>query len=156
MLSRVAKPVQPCDPETVSVANALVATMRASKGCTGIAAPQIGAPYRLICVDVTGHRKAHSCNGLLLLANPEITWWTGSVTMREGCLSIPTFTGNVTRPESIVVVAEEVGSGRILIVKADGYEARCILHEIDHLNGIVFLDHIEDPTRDLFERRRKA
>jgi len=145
----------PSDPAVVALAGVLVTTMRASPACVGLAAPQIGEGRRMFCMDVTGHPRARSCAGLVVMVNPRIVARTEPVVMREGCMSVPDLTGNVARPEEVLVVGLEPGSGRIIQVEADGIEARCLQHEIDHLNGLLFLDHVHDP-RGLFARRSYA
>ena len=121
-------------------------TMLAAPG-VGLAAPQIGEPARVIAVDVRGHPKADTDNGLLVLANPRIILAEGSEVAREGCLSIPDLTANVRRATS-VVVQHDAGSVRSL-----GFEARCLQHELDHLDGILFLDRVESLVDDVFRRR---
>jgi peptide deformylase len=130
-----------------AVAADLVETMRSFERCVGIAAPQIGELTRLIAVDVRGHPKATSDNGLLVLANPRVVEAEGSEVAREGCLSLPDLTANVRRATRIAV---EHAKGRI---ECEGFEARCVLHEIDHLDGILFLDRVESLVDDVFRRR---
>lgn len=121
--------------------------MRSFERCVGLAAPQIGEPARVIAVDVCGHPKADTDNGLLVLANPRIVLAEGSEVAREGCLSIPDLTANVRRATS-VVVQHDAGS-----VHSLGFEARCLQHELDHLDGILFLDRFESLVDDVFRRR---
>src|SRR3954470_23721649 len=110
------------DPAEIQrIATDLVDTMEASPRCVGIAAPQIGEEVRIAVVDVTGHPKAKSCAGRLVLVNPVIVEAEGSKLGREGCLSIPDFTGDVRRARRVVV---EDTSG--LRVEADAFEARCL------------------------------
>jgi peptide deformylase len=130
-----------------SVSADLVDTMRSFERCVGIAAPQIGELTRIAVVDVRGHPKAVSDNGLLVLVNPRIVDSEGSEVAREGCLSLPDMTANVRRATRIAV---EHGAGRI---DCEGFEARCVLHEIDHLDGILFLDRVESLVDDVFRRR---
>jgi peptide deformylase len=129
----------------------LLDTMAAAPRCVGIAAPQIGAELRIATVDVTDHPKATSCAGLLVLVNPLIVAASGSAVGREGCLSIPDFTADVRRATRVVVEATD-RDGAPLQVKADGFEARCLQHEIDHLDGILFLDRVESASA-VFRRR---
>jgi peptide deformylase len=144
--------VDPCDPHLVALASVLVTTMRASPACVGLAATQIGEAVRLFCMDVSGHRKARSCAGLVVMANPIIVRRSRDVTMREGCLSVPHLTGNVARAAEVVVEGHVLGTGKLLRVTADAMEARCLQHEIDHLDGFVFVDRVRDPGVDLFAR----
>jgi peptide deformylase len=129
------------------VAADLVDTMRSFERCVGIAAPQIGELARIAVVDVRGHPKATTDNGLLVLANPRVLDAAGSEVAREGCLSLPDLTANVRRATRIVV---EHAAGS---VQCEGFEARCVLHEIDHLDGVLFLDRVESLVDDVFRRR---
>jgi peptide deformylase len=147
-LKQVAAPVQGADLE--AVAADLVETMRSHERCVGLAAPQVGLPVRLLAVDVRGHPKADTDNGLLVLANPHIVEAEGSEVAREGCLSIPDLTANVRRATRVVV---EHLSGR---VECLGFEARCVQHELDHLDGILFLDRVDSLVDDVFRRRSYA
>jgi peptide deformylase len=119
----------------------LVDTMRASPACVGLAAPQIGVGLRAFAVDVTGHRKARSCHGELVLFDPEVLVAHTPVLAREGCMSVPDLTGDVARATTVVVrgIAPD-GSDRVVTV--DAFEARAVLHEIDHLDGLLFLDRV--------------
>jgi len=137
--------------EIERIARDLVDTMEASPRCVGIAAPQIGEEVRMAIVDVTGHRRAESCAGRLVLVNPVVADSAGSVVIREGCLSIPDFTGDVRRAETVVVEATDV-AGAPLRVAADAFEARCLLHELDHLDGVLFLDRVESASA-VFRRK---
>lgn len=148
--------VDPRDPAIVALAHALITTMRASPACCGLAASQVGQPVRLFCMDVTGHKKARSCAGLVVLANPRIVTRSRDVILREGCMSVPHLTGNVARAEEVTVEGLEPGTGRLVHIRADGIEARCLQHEIDHLDGFVFVDRVRDPDKDLFARKSYA
>ena len=145
--------IDPCHPYVVALADALVATMRVSPACVGLAATQIGEPARIFCMDVTGHRSARSCAGLIVLCNPTIAWRSDDVVLREGCMSVPDVTGNVARAAELTVEGYEPGTGEMLRVTADAIEARCLQHEIDHLDGFVFVDRVRDPAKDLFARK---
>ena len=127
----------------------LLDTMRSFGHCVGIAAPQIGELVRVAVVDCTGHPKAPESHGELVLVNPVIVAASGAKVGREGCLSIPELTGNVRRATHITVEAEG------LRVEAEGFEARAIQHEIDHLDGLLFLDRVESLEADVFQRRRR-
>jgi peptide deformylase len=131
----------------------LLDTMAAAPRCVGIAAPQIGEEVRIATVDVTGHPKASSCAGLLVLVNPVVVEASGSDVGREGCLSIPDFTADVRRATHVVVEATD-RDGAPLRVEADGFEARCLQHEIDHLDGILFLDRVDSLKTDVFRRKQ--
>jgi peptide deformylase len=153
LLKRVARPVDPRDTEATRVAADLVDTMRAHQRCVGLAAPQVGELIRVIVVDVRGHPKATSSNGLIELVNPELVSAAGGELGREGCLSVPDLTANVRRATRVVVEGHVPAGGRKRI-ESDGFEARALLHELDHLDGILFLDRVESVARDVFTRRR--
>jgi peptide deformylase len=147
LLTRRAEPISREAAEPVI--RDLLDTMRSFGHCVGIAAPQIGEPVRVAVVDVTGHRKAEGAHGELILVNPVITASSGSEVGREGCLSIPELTGNVRRATHVTVEAEGVR------VAAEGFEARALQHEIDHLDGLLFLDRVESLETDVFRRKRR-
>jgi peptide deformylase len=140
-------------PDVERVARDLLDTMRANPGCVGLAAPQIDEPVRIVTVDVSGHPRAETHNGLLVLIAPVVTETAGAEVAREGCLSIPDLTANVRRPTAIVVEAHAV-DGDPIRVESRGFEARCLLHEIDHLNGVLFLDRVDSLSTDVFRRKR--
>ena len=137
------------------IARDLVDTMRSFGHCVGIAAPQIDELVRVIVVDVGDHPKATTAHGLLVLVDPRLVESAGGEIGREGCLSIPELTANVRRATRVVVEAR-TPSGDAAVVEAEGFEARCLLHELDHLDGILFLDRVESLERDVFQRKRKA
>ncbi|MCU7727268.1 peptide deformylase [Actinoplanes sp. KI2] len=142
VLSRVAADVDPTSAEVVQLAADLVATMRVSPGCVGLAAPQIGVGARVFAVDVTGHPKAATSHGTFVLCNAKIVeasrWKAG----REGCMSVPDLTGDVKRAGRIVVEALAPGTGEPIILATDAFEARALQHEIDHCGGKLFLDRV--------------
>lgn len=149
-------PARPCDPDApdvVALARDLVATMRVSPGCVGLAAPQIGVAARVFCADVTGHRKARSCAGLVVLANPRLLAAERPAVAREGCLSVPDLTGDVSRATRVVVSGVVPGSGEDVVLDADAFEARAVQHEIDHLDGLLFLDRVTG-AHAVFRRKR--
>jgi peptide deformylase len=152
-LSMPSVEIDPQDPATLELAMTLVATMNSMPKCLGLAAPQIGDNVRLLAIDVTGHKKASSCAGLVVLANPRIVAVGGNVMMREGCSSVPHFTGDVARAERVIVAGYVPGNKKERMVEADAIEARCLLHEIDHLDGILFVDRIMDPAAELHARK---
>ena len=152
-LSLSAVDIDPWHPDSVALADTLVATMRASPACVGIAATQVGELSRLFCMDVTRHRHARSCAGLVVLCNPKIVWRSSDVVLREGCMSVPHLTGNVARAAEVTVQGIEPGTGRLVRLDADAIEARCLQHEIDHLDGYVFVDRVSNPATDLFARK---
>jgi peptide deformylase len=146
----------PCSANVVDLAAVLIATMRAAPACVGLAAPQIGELARVFCMDVSGHPKARSCAGLVVLVNPKIVDRHGAIIMREGCTSVPHMTGNIVRAAEVTVEGLEPRTGRVVRVSADGMEARCLQHEIDHLDGMLFVDRVTNESTDLFKRKTYA
>ena len=130
----------------------LVETMRSFGHCMGLAATQIDEMVRIVVVDVTGHKKATTQNGLLVLVNPVIAESEGAEVGREGCLSIPHLTANVRRATRIVVEAVDP-EGSPVRVESEAFEARCLQHEIDHLDGLLFLDRVDSLATDVFKRK---
>lgn len=136
-----------------ALADDLIDTMRAHPGCVGLAAPQIGVLARVVVVEAGTHKKSKSDNGLLVLADPHVIGTSGeSIRMREGCLSIPDFTGDVVRAEAVTVCGV-APDGSEKTVSCDAYEARVMLHELDHLDGILFLDRVRS-AHDIFPRKQ--
>ncbi len=134
----------------------LVDTMRAGPGSVGVAAPQIGATLSACVVDVSKNRHGKDNNhGLLILLNPEITASSGSSVMREGCMSVPDYTGDVERATAITLSYMDL-SGVVQNLEASGFEAVAIQHEMDHLDGILFLDRIISLKTGLFRRKNYA
>lgn len=125
-------------------------TLRASPGCVGLAAPQVNCFQRIVLVDVSAKPKIRH-HGRLLLINPEIVAREGEAVGREGCLSVPDYTGNVARAEHIRVRAQDA-DGVAREYACEGYEARAVQHEIDHLDGLLFLDRLVS-RRELFRRK---
>ena len=138
--------------EAQRVAGDLVDTMRSFPGCVGLAAPQLAELVRMVAVDVSEHPKATTSHGLLMLVNPRVVREEGAVVAREGCLSIPHLTANVRRAERIELEARDPAGGAVRI-ETEGFEARCLLHEIDHLDGILFLDRVDSLATDVFRRK---
>lgn len=133
----------------------LVDTMRASPGGVGIAAPQVGVLRRVIAVDVSAHRRGgqEPNNGLLVLVNPEILARGGKQIVREGCMSVPDYTANVQRAQWVLVDALD-REGKQVIVESIGFEAVAVQHEMDHLDGVLFLDRVVSIKTDLFRRKK--
>ncbi len=153
-LKKRAHPVGPdVGAEAERVAADLLETMGAYPGCVGLAAPQLDELVRMVVVDVTGHKKAASSNGLLLLVDPVVVSERGGEVAREGCLSIPHLTANVRRATEVELRAR-TPSGDPVEITSEGFEARCLLHEIDHLDGLLFLDRVDSLATDVFRRKR--
>ncbi|MBF0219156.1 MAG: peptide deformylase [Gammaproteobacteria bacterium] len=127
-------------------------TMRAGPGGIGIAAPQVDCLQRIVLIDLRGLRKPVPNHGRVVLINPEITTWEGMAVGREGCMSVPDYTGNVIRAERITLTACDA-EGVTQQYDFSGYEARAVQHELDHLDGLLFLDRLVSRHRDLFRRK---
>ena len=134
------------------LADDLHATAASFPRTVGIAAPQIGALWRMAYVDCTGHKKVPDAHGPLWLIDPEVLERDGDEIGREGCLSLPDITANVRRPTRVIVRATDLDGTR-RDIRAEGFEARVILHEIDHLDGILILDRVASLALDVFPRR---
>jgi peptide deformylase len=153
VLKRVADPVTDIGPDEKALAADLLDTMFGSPHCVGVAAPQIGVSVRAFCVDVTGHKKADSCHGPFVLFNPVLILARHLELAREGCLSVPDLTGNVARATE-VVVRGLTPEGSTIVVEANAFEARALQHELDHLDGLLFLDRVGSLSTDVFRRKR--
>jgi len=142
VLSTPSQPVDPTAPATVRLAADLVATMRVSPGCVGLAAPQIGVSAHVFAVDVAGHPKSRTVHPTFVLCNAEVVqssqWQKG----REGCMSVPDLTGDVKRAGRVTVRGQLPGTGAEVELVTDGFEARALQHEIDHCVGLLFLDRV--------------
>ncbi len=131
--------------DLATLINDMSLTMYASSGI-GLAASQIGILQRVIVVDVSEDQAQR-----LALVNPEIIAQEGAVSSEEGCLSIPEFRDTIKRSEKILVKAQDP-NGKYLEFEADEILAICIQHEIDHLNGVLFVDHLSRLKREFFAR----
>ncbi|GAB3022359.1 peptide deformylase [Nocardioides flavus (ex Wang et al. 2016)] len=140
VLSAVGDVVDPTSPDVVRLAADLVATMRVSPGCVGLAAPQVGVGAKVFCVDVSEHPKTREHHGTFVLCNAEVVSGSRNEKAREGCMSVPDFTGDVKRPSRIVVRGQLPGTGEEVELEAEAFEARALQHEIDHCDGLLFLD----------------
>ena len=129
----------------------LESAMRAGSGSVGIAAPQVNHLLRIVIVDVSSKPNIPQ-HGCLRLVNPEIVQRAGEVKGREGCMSVPDYTGSVLRAQSVRVRAQDA-NGQWSEFDCEGYEARAVQHEIDHLDGLLFLDRVVSPRHDLFRRK---
>lgn len=145
-------PVKEFDEELKTFIRDLEDTRRAGPAAVGIAAPQVGRHLRVVIVDCSKTRKPVPNHGHLVLVNPEILAWEGHVLGREGCLSVPDYTGNVLRAERIQLQAADA-DGSIHEYDMEGFEARAVQHEIDHLEGLLFLDRVVSRHSDVFRRK---
>ena len=150
VLEKPGAPVQKFDAELEELAEDMFASMYAAQG-VGLAAPQIGKSIRFAVVDVTGGKNPEA---KIVLANPEVTHAEGEVREEEGCLSIPGFRGYVVRPQFVTVKSQNL-KGEPFEIRGENLLARAFCHEIDHLNGILFLQHLGMRKRDLIKRKIK-
>ena len=150
-LKQVSEPVEQFDEQLQNFLLDLEETMRAGPGGVGIAAPQVGYFKRIAIVDVSSKPKIKH-NGCMILINPEIKTWEGMKIGREGCMSVPDYTGNVIRAEKITLQACNA-QGELIDYECTGYEARAVQHELDHLDGLLFLDRLVSRRTDLFKRK---
>jgi len=148
-------PIGEIDPEVVQMAAALERIAGVYPRTVGLAAPQLGIMHRMIFVDCAGHKLVPSPRSPKILINPVVTAADGSEIGREGCLSLPDITANVRRAREIEVAARDL-EGREVHLELEGFEARVVLHEIDHLDGILILDRVASPATDLFARKVRS
>lgn len=151
-LKQIAEPVIEIDSDVQTFLEDLEETLNQAPGCVGIAAPQVGVMLRIVMVDVSSKPKLKN-HGRLTLVNPEITRWDGFEIGREGCLSVPDYTGNVVRASQIELEALDQ-NGQHCRYEMEGYEARVVQHELDHLDGLLFLDRLVSRRSDLFKRKK--
>jgi peptide deformylase len=142
--------VKKFDAELEALAEDMFVSMYAAQG-VGLAAPQIGKSMRLAVVDVTTGKNPEA---KIVLVNPEIIHAEGEAREEEGCLSIPGFRGYVIRPQFVTVRAQNL-KGETFEIRGENLLARAFCHEIDHLNGILFLQHLSMLKRDLIKRKIK-
>ena len=142
VLSSPCSDVDPGAPDVVQLAADLLATMAVSPGCVGLAANQVGVPWRVFCLDVSNHPRTRTCHGRFVLANPRVEQASRNEKAREGCMSVPDFTGDVKRATRLTVVGVLPGTGEEVTITTDAFEARALQHEIDHLDGFLFLDRV--------------
>jgi peptide deformylase len=155
ILKRVAAPVRNLDGKLAAFLDEMVTTMYAAPG-VGLAAPQVGLGERAIVLDCDSpeERAEHRGRGLLKLVNPEIVTAEGSLVWEEGCLSVVDFTAEVTRAARVLVRAFTPEEKEVRI-EAEGLLAVALQHEIDHLDGKLFIDRISRLKRDLYKRKIK-
>lgn len=138
VLRRKATRIPGIDRYVRKLADSMVDTMDYYHG-VGLAAPQVGVSLRLIVVQLPGEEP-------VLLVNPEITETAGVQEVTEGCLSIPEYYGELVRPAEVTVKGKDL-SGKTVKIKADGLFAQALQHEIDHLNGVLYIDHLTSPGK---------
>jgi peptide deformylase len=147
VLRRRAAPVQTVTADVRRLVDDMIDTMYDEIGI-GLAAPQVGASVRLLVVGDEEGRGAQA------LVNPTITAQGGKVTAEEGCLSLPGIFAQVTRSEWVTLEAQDLDE-RLIAITARGLRARVFQHEIDHLDGVLFIDRLEPVVRDRIKRRIK-
>ena len=152
ILKQLAAPVVLDDPELKVLVQDMVDTLAASPG-VALAAPQIGRLLQVIVVDVR-RKKGEIGHGLIVLLNPRLVQHDQPRLIREGCLSVPDYTGNVLRYGETIVEGI-TPEGQNLTLVTSGFEALAFQHEVDHLNGMLFLDRIQSLSTDLFRRKLK-
>lgn len=151
----MARPVDAIDAEIRELALDLIDTMHEGPGSVGVAAPQIGVSLRVCVVDVSNSKHGRDNNhGLLTLVNPEITEREGAAIMREGCMSVPDYTGDVERATKVTIRYMDL-DGKVCVLEASGFEAVALQHEMDHLDGVLFLDRIASIKTGLFRRKTR-
>jgi peptide deformylase len=148
VLENGTRPVETFDEKLAELCEDMFASMYAASG-VGLAAPQIGLDLRLAVVDVTVGKNPEA---KIVLANPQIIHTEGEQREEEGCLSLPSFRGNVLRPAYVTIRAQDV-TGKTFERKGEGLLARAFCHETDHLDGILFIQHLSMLKRDLIRRR---
>ncbi len=150
ILEKPTATIETFDAELEELTEDMFASMYAAQG-VGLAAPQIGKNIRLTVVDVTGGKNPEA---KIVLANPEIIHAEGEKREEEGCLSLPGFRGYVVRPQFVTVKAQNA-KGEEFEIRGEDLLARAFCHEIDHLNGILFIQHLSMLKRDLIRRKIK-
>jgi peptide deformylase len=149
-LRAVSKPVNAFDAELEKLSKNMIETMYGAPGI-GLAAPQVGVNIRLVTIDLSGGEDP---NQLIVICNPEIISSEGEQKIDEGCLSVPDFTDTVARPQKVSIRGVNL-KGEEIKHEGDGLLARCFSHEIDHLNGILFVDRLSPLKRTLIRNRIK-
>jgi peptide deformylase len=150
-LKQVSTPVERFDADLLLAIADLEETRQAGPAAVGIAAPQVGWFERVVIVDVST-KKGVPNHGHLILVNPEIEHWEGFDMGREGCLSVPDYTGNVIRATRIRLAARDP-HGAELQFEMEGFEARAVQHEMDHLAGKVFVDYLSPLKRQMVKSK---
>jgi peptide deformylase len=151
-LRRVSQPIDEVTDEIRQLAADMLDVMYDEPGI-GLAAPQVGEASRLIVVDTEWNEEGNE-RAPLVLVNPEILETEGSIVWNEGCLSVPDFQADVERAERVRLRATDL-DGHEVVIHAEGLQAVCFQHEIDHLDGILFIDRISRLKRNMYVRKRK-
>jgi len=149
-LKKKSKPIEKIDPSLRQLVQNMAETLYTAPG-VGLAAPQVGVPLRLVVIDVT---PANQPKNLMVLINPEIVSSEGECTWEEGCLSVPDFNEEVKRKKKVVVRCRNL-EGETVEIEGSDLVAVVLQHEIDHLDGVLFIDHLSQLKRDLYKRQLK-
>lgn len=147
-LQEVCERVDEFGPDLRRLADDMVETMRAESGI-GLAAPQVGVAVQLTVVDLSGGSDPEQ---LIRIVNPRVKTEEGELREDEGCLSFPDVILTVPRPARVVVSGHDL-DGEDMEIEAEGLLARCLHHEIDHLNGVLFIERVSPLKRDMTRRR---
>jgi peptide deformylase len=132
----------------------MVETMHAAPG-VGLAANQVGVPLQIAVIDLSTREERTDNHPLLVVINPEILFMEGAVVEEEGCLSIPEYAENVRRAARVKVRAQD-RAGKSFEIEAEGLLAKALQHEIDHLNGLLYIDRLSPLKKGFFKRRYKS
>jgi peptide deformylase len=151
-LREISKPITEITEEIRVLAQDMCDVMYDEPGI-GLAAPQVGAPVRLIVVDTEWTHEVAERSPLILV-NPEISEPEGEITWMEGCLSVPEFEAEVVRASRVRLIAQDL-EGREVDIAAEELQAVCFQHEVDHLDGVLFIDRISRLKRNLYVKKRK-
>ena len=152
LLKQPTRPVERVDTIVRKFVEQMAATMCSHPRCVGLAAPQVGFSLRIAVMDSSRNPQVAESRGLIVLINPHVIAAEGAVLQREGCLSIPDFTANVERAARVRLRAHDQ-DGRLQEFWLEGFEAIIAQHEIDHLDGKLFLDRVADLKVDVFRRK---
>jgi len=145
--------VKPETPELQTFIDNMIETLYQQPRCVGLAANQVGQPWRVMVVDASRIDRKGTRHGRIVLLNPFLVDRRGQHLSREGCLSIPDFTGNILRADAVTVHGKD-RYGREMEIRAEGFEATVLQHELDHLDGKLFLDRVSSLDTDVFRRKR--
>ncbi len=139
VLKRKAKRVRTIDSSIQKLIDTMIETLHADMGRVGLAAPQVGVSLRVVVIGIPGEED-------IVLINPEIVRKTGERVVDEGCLSLPGYFGEIKRAESVTVKGRN-REGKPIRITATDLLAQALEHEIDHLNGVLYIDHLESPDK---------
>jgi len=139
LLRQKSKRVKTIDGSIQKLIENMLETVRAAPGRAGLAAPQVGVPLRVIVIDIPGAEN-------VVLINPEIVKCRGERPVTEGCLSVPGYYGEIKRAQSVTAKGRDA-SGKEIRIKANELLAQALEHEIDHLNGVLYIDHLESQDK---------